>query len=207
MSFDDEFFLTSLFVYQILVYISSASLNTQSLLASCIPCPASYWQLLCCTCNSIVSFVFQCICLSPTYELALQTGKVIENMAKFMSGISIRMAVRGNRGKLDIHSCDDWLADLSSCVNAALTLKHQSTVICVYNIKHWCELSFIWNTLSWAVQYSDTESIVFLSRRLLYRMLFIWFIHGCFYHSVLGRNKGCRLCLPTKLCSLLCFGQ
>ncbi|KAM4651835.1 ATP-dependent RNA helicase DDX25 [Discoglossus pictus] len=39
----------------------------------------------------------QCICLSPTYELALQTGEVIEHMGKFCYGIEVIYAVRGNR--------------------------------------------------------------------------------------------------------------
>ncbi|XP_075460470.1 ATP-dependent RNA helicase DDX25 isoform X3 [Ascaphus truei] len=39
----------------------------------------------------------QCICLSPTFELALQTGEVIEQMGKFCSGIEVMYAVRGNR--------------------------------------------------------------------------------------------------------------
>ncbi|XP_067946892.1 ATP-dependent RNA helicase DDX19A-like [Watersipora subatra] len=39
----------------------------------------------------------QCICISPTFELALQTGEVIKKMAKYMAGVSLRMAVRGER--------------------------------------------------------------------------------------------------------------
>lgn len=39
----------------------------------------------------------QCICLSPTYELALQTGKTIEEMGKFLKGLSVAYAVRNNR--------------------------------------------------------------------------------------------------------------
>ncbi|KAM4678480.1 ATP-dependent RNA helicase DDX25-like [Discoglossus pictus] len=39
----------------------------------------------------------QCICLSPTFELALQTGKVIEQMGQFCHGIDVVYAVRGNR--------------------------------------------------------------------------------------------------------------
>jgi len=37
--------------------------------------------------------------VSPTYELALQTGEVIKKMAKFMNNVQIRMAVRGERGE------------------------------------------------------------------------------------------------------------
>ncbi|XP_066428763.1 ATP-dependent RNA helicase DDX25 [Eleutherodactylus coqui] len=39
----------------------------------------------------------QCICLSPTFELALQTGEVIEQMGKFCEGIDVVYAIRGNR--------------------------------------------------------------------------------------------------------------
>ena len=40
-----------------------------------------------------------CLCLSPTYELALQTGKVIESMGKFLPDLKVAYAVRGNRGR------------------------------------------------------------------------------------------------------------
>lgn len=39
----------------------------------------------------------QCLCLSPTYELALQTGKVLEEMGKNITGLSVTYAVRNNR--------------------------------------------------------------------------------------------------------------
>ncbi|XP_072012668.1 ATP-dependent RNA helicase DDX25 isoform X1 [Engystomops pustulosus] len=39
----------------------------------------------------------QCICLSPTFELALQTGEVIEQMGKFCDGVDVVYAIRGNR--------------------------------------------------------------------------------------------------------------
>ena len=35
------------------------------------------------------------ICLSPTYELAIQTGEVLKKMATFMPEIKVRYAVRG----------------------------------------------------------------------------------------------------------------
>lgn len=41
----------------------------------------------------------QCICLSPTYELALQIGKTIEEMGNFLEGLSVAYAVRNNRVK------------------------------------------------------------------------------------------------------------
>lgn len=39
----------------------------------------------------------QCLCLSPTYELALQTGKVIEQMGQFYPALKLAYAVRGNK--------------------------------------------------------------------------------------------------------------
>ncbi|XP_007463015.1 PREDICTED: ATP-dependent RNA helicase DDX19A-like isoform X1 [Lipotes vexillifer] len=39
----------------------------------------------------------QCLCLSPTYELALQTGKVIEQMGRFHPELKLAYAVRGNK--------------------------------------------------------------------------------------------------------------
>ncbi|XP_076805990.1 ATP-dependent RNA helicase DDX19A-like [Clavelina lepadiformis] len=39
----------------------------------------------------------QCLCLSPTYELALQTGKAVETMGKFLPDLQVGYAVRGNR--------------------------------------------------------------------------------------------------------------
>ncbi|KAL7978547.1 hypothetical protein Chor_005529 [Crotalus horridus] len=39
----------------------------------------------------------QCLCLSPTYELALQTGKVIEQMGRFYPELNLAYAVRGNK--------------------------------------------------------------------------------------------------------------
>ncbi|XP_037672228.1 ATP-dependent RNA helicase DDX19A isoform X3 [Choloepus didactylus] len=39
----------------------------------------------------------QCLCLSPTYELSLQTGKVIEQMGKFHPELKLAYAVRGNK--------------------------------------------------------------------------------------------------------------
>ena len=41
---------------------------------------------------------FQCLCLAPTYELALQTGDVAKKMAKHLEGVSITYAVRGEKG-------------------------------------------------------------------------------------------------------------
>ena len=39
------------------------------------------------------------VCLSPTYELALQTGQVAEKMGQFCPEIKIGYAVRGERGE------------------------------------------------------------------------------------------------------------
>ncbi|XP_058050377.1 ATP-dependent RNA helicase DDX25 [Ahaetulla prasina] len=39
----------------------------------------------------------QCLCLSPTFELAVQTGHVVEKMGRFCVNINVNYAVRGNR--------------------------------------------------------------------------------------------------------------
>lgn len=39
----------------------------------------------------------QCLCIAPTYELALQIGQVIEQMGKFYPEVEIAYAIRGNR--------------------------------------------------------------------------------------------------------------
>uniref|UniRef100_A0A096NPC0 RNA helicase n=4 Tax=Catarrhini TaxID=9526 RepID=A0A096NPC0_PAPAN len=39
----------------------------------------------------------QCLCLAPTYELALQTGRVVEQMGKFCVDVQVMYAIRGNR--------------------------------------------------------------------------------------------------------------
>ncbi|KAG7250088.1 hypothetical protein CRUP_001408, partial [Coryphaenoides rupestris] len=39
----------------------------------------------------------QCLCVSPTYELALQTGKVIEQMGKHYPEVQLVYAIRGNK--------------------------------------------------------------------------------------------------------------
>lgn len=39
------------------------------------------------------------VCLSPTFELAIQTGEVVKKMAKFCPNIKIRYAVRGEERK------------------------------------------------------------------------------------------------------------
>lgn len=41
----------------------------------------------------------QCICLSPTYELALQTGRTVEIMGKCLKELSVAYAVRNNKVK------------------------------------------------------------------------------------------------------------
>jgi len=42
----------------------------------------------------------QCICLAPTYELALQIGKIVETMGKYCPDIKITYAIRGSRREL-----------------------------------------------------------------------------------------------------------
>ncbi|XP_029013138.1 ATP-dependent RNA helicase DDX19A isoform X2 [Betta splendens] len=39
----------------------------------------------------------QCLCISPTYELALQIGQVVEQMGKFCPEVKLAYAIRGNR--------------------------------------------------------------------------------------------------------------
>lgn len=43
--------------------------------------------------------LFQCLCVSPTYELALQNGKVIEQMGKYYPDVKLVYAIRGNKRK------------------------------------------------------------------------------------------------------------
>ncbi|XP_046564539.1 ATP-dependent RNA helicase DDX19A-like [Haliotis rubra] len=47
-------------------------------------------------CDTTINNV-QCLCLAPTYELALQIGEVTEQMAKHMTDCKIGYAVRGQR--------------------------------------------------------------------------------------------------------------
>lgn len=46
----------------------------------------------------------QCLCVSPTYELALQTGKVIEQMGKYYPEVRLVYAIRGNKCKSSLLS-------------------------------------------------------------------------------------------------------
>ncbi|CAL8325885.1 unnamed protein product [Merluccius merluccius] len=39
----------------------------------------------------------QCLCIAPTYELAVQIGQVIEQMGKFYPEVKLTYAIRGNR--------------------------------------------------------------------------------------------------------------
>ncbi|XP_061189592.1 ATP-dependent RNA helicase DDX19A-like isoform X1 [Saccostrea echinata] len=39
----------------------------------------------------------QCLCIAPTYELALQIGKNVEEMGKFMTDLKIEYAIRGEK--------------------------------------------------------------------------------------------------------------
>lgn len=41
----------------------------------------------------------QALCLAPTFELAHQIGEVCDQMSKFMSGIKIILAVKGEKCK------------------------------------------------------------------------------------------------------------
>lgn len=42
----------------------------------------------------------QVLCLSPTYELAIQTGEVAAKMSQHRKDLQLRFAVRGEEGKL-----------------------------------------------------------------------------------------------------------
>lgn len=46
---------------------------------------------------SLLHLSLQCLCLAPTYELALQTGSVVERMGKFCVDVQVMYAIRGNR--------------------------------------------------------------------------------------------------------------
>lgn len=46
----------------------------------------------------IIIKIFKVICLSPTFDLACQTGDVVKQMAKFCPTVKISFAVRGERG-------------------------------------------------------------------------------------------------------------
>lgn len=41
----------------------------------------------------------QCLCIAPTYELALQIGQVTEQMGKFCADVKLAYGIRGNRSK------------------------------------------------------------------------------------------------------------
>lgn len=44
----------------------------------------------------------QCICLAPTYELALQIGRVVEEMSQYMTDVKLRYAIRGENGTITL---------------------------------------------------------------------------------------------------------
>lgn len=44
-------------------------------------------------------FYFQVLCLSPTYELAIQIGDVAMKMGQYCPSIKIRFAIRGEEGE------------------------------------------------------------------------------------------------------------
>ncbi|XP_012627809.1 ATP-dependent RNA helicase DDX25 isoform X2 [Microcebus murinus] len=47
--------------------------------------------------SPLILYLWQCLCLAPTYELALQTGRVVEQMGKFCVDVQVMYAIRGNR--------------------------------------------------------------------------------------------------------------
>jgi hypothetical protein len=48
-------------------------------------------------CMDVLISLLQCLCIAPTYELALQIGKNVEDMGKFMTDLKIIYAVRGEK--------------------------------------------------------------------------------------------------------------
>lgn len=55
------------------------------------------WKRL--TAFSNLFWCLQCLCISPTYELALQIGQVTEQMGKFCPDVKLAYGIRGNRSK------------------------------------------------------------------------------------------------------------
>lgn len=45
-------------------------------------------------------FIFKVVCISPTYELAIQTGEVASKMAQYCPEIQLKYAVQGEEGKI-----------------------------------------------------------------------------------------------------------
>ena len=43
--------------------------------------------------------VTQALCLSPTYELALQTAETVKSLGKYCTDITIKCAVKGEMGE------------------------------------------------------------------------------------------------------------
>lgn len=52
--------------------------------------------------KNVIFLSLQCLCVSPTYELALQTGKVIEQMGKHYPEVKLVYAIRGNKCKTSV---------------------------------------------------------------------------------------------------------
>ncbi|KAJ6656757.1 hypothetical protein lerEdw1_003088 [Lerista edwardsae] len=86
----------------------------------------------------------QCLCLSPTYELALQTGKVIEQMGKFYPELKLAYAVRGN--KRESSGVLPLKADLDPLfpVERGLKIAEQIVIGTPGTVLDWCsKLKFI----------------------------------------------------------------
>uniref|UniRef100_A0A8C5TCJ5 RNA helicase n=1 Tax=Malurus cyaneus samueli TaxID=2593467 RepID=A0A8C5TCJ5_9PASS len=65
------------------------------LCSSCCPHPVCPISGL----TALSSALCQCLCLAPTYELALQIGQVVRAIGMFCTDIRVNYAVRGNRGE------------------------------------------------------------------------------------------------------------
>lgn len=78
----------------------------------------------------------QALCLSPTYELAIQTGEVAAKMAQFCPEIKIRYAVRGEEGWYpwivqhdNTHFARQLFINLTSCLSVPRGTKLSEHII------------------------------------------------------------------------------
>ncbi|KAG4075617.1 hypothetical protein HA402_003442 [Bradysia odoriphaga] len=55
--------------------------------------PLSFWR--CCLVSTRVTITYRVVCLSPTYELAVQTVKVATNLGKYKTDLKCRLAIFG----------------------------------------------------------------------------------------------------------------
>ena len=72
---------------------------------------------------------FQVLCLSPTYELALQTGEVASKMSQFAPEITIRYAVRGEEMARGSTIKDHIIIGTPGKVRCCSSLSHAINII------------------------------------------------------------------------------